>query len=250
MNRGYSQVFAQVYDEHWDLLGSEDVHAAIYVALDRLSLDEDHRPHWLDLFCGGGHLLQEVQRHQPEMNWQLTGIDASAPQCRMARRRVPDAKIIHGDATKHRTTQLYDVVSCLGGSINEIHDRRELQRVLRRWIKRVRHGGLMIFDANTPDGMAHNAGRMIACEKGDHPFWLTWRYLPKRQMIEWHFTAMVRTEDALFRRHHWTHHQRGYALSDIEPLLQEMGLKYQVLDTTTLDVPDTLSAALLYIVEA
>jgi SAM-dependent methyltransferase len=48
----------------------------------------------LDVGCGGGHLLDVPRR----LGWAVVGVDASADQLRVARRRHPDGEFVLADA--------------------------------------------------------------------------------------------------------------------------------------------------------
>ena len=73
-----------------------DVHSPYYrVAVDALRrLLGPGVGRCLDVGCGGGHFIPEVR----ELGWDVTGVDVSADQLRLARARLPGVELVEADA--------------------------------------------------------------------------------------------------------------------------------------------------------
>jgi SAM-dependent methyltransferase len=73
-----------------------DVHSPYYrVAVDALRrLLGPGAGRCLDVGCGGGHFIPEVRK----LGWDVTGVDVSADQLRLARARLPGVELVEADA--------------------------------------------------------------------------------------------------------------------------------------------------------
>jgi SAM-dependent methyltransferase len=90
MSRATYDGFADSYDAYVDEFGAYYQVAA--EGLRRLLGPGSGR--CLDLGCGGGHFTSVAT----ELGWTVTGVDASADQLRVARRRLPAVEFIRCDA--------------------------------------------------------------------------------------------------------------------------------------------------------
>ena len=98
----------------------------------------------LELACGSGNILRGLAD-----DYEVTGLDLSQPMLAIARSKVPQAKLVHGDMTDFDLRQTFDVVICVFDSINHLPRFDQWTAVLERAEAHLSPGGLFIFDFNT-----------------------------------------------------------------------------------------------------
>jgi SAM-dependent methyltransferase len=114
---------------------SADYYDALYADKDYASeatqlhqLIEARRPGaqtLLDVACGTGRHLEQLRTW-----YDVTGVDAEPRLLEIARRRLHDAPLHHGDMRDLDLGRRFDVVTCLFSSIGYMHTRAELDRAV------------------------------------------------------------------------------------------------------------------------
>ena len=98
----------------------------------------------LELGCGTGTNLSLLSRH-----FEVAGLDLSPAMIRLARRKVPAARLAVGDITSFKLNQKFDVVLCIFDTMNHLLTFRSWQDVFHRAQAHLNPGGVFIFDINT-----------------------------------------------------------------------------------------------------
>lgn len=96
---------------------------------------------WLDVGCGTGRHLEFLHR-----TYRVTGIDASSPMLRIARRRMPATRLLRADMRDFRLKESFDVVSCLFSVIAHLRTERELRATVANFARHLKPGGLVIIE--------------------------------------------------------------------------------------------------------
>jgi ubiquinone/menaquinone biosynthesis C-methylase UbiE len=95
----------------------------------------------LDVPCGTGNhaaLLKD--------DFSITGMDKSNDMLKIARKKVKGAEFLKGDMEGMDLRRRFDLIICMFGSINYSVTYEELERVLKRFRKHLKKGGVLIFD--------------------------------------------------------------------------------------------------------
>ncbi len=98
----------------------------------------------LELGSGTGSVLKGLSKH-----YQVTGIELSPEMLKLARQKVPQATLHHGDITTFKLTQAFDVILCVYDTINHLITFNEWELVFKQAYKHLKENGLFIFDINT-----------------------------------------------------------------------------------------------------
>ena len=95
----------------------------------------------IDIACGTGNHIQYLRNY-----YTVTGLDLNPEMLKLARKKVPDGKLIKGDMKKLALTEKFDVIICMFASIayNLTYD--ELENTLKLFYNHLQTGGIMIFD--------------------------------------------------------------------------------------------------------
>lgn len=103
----------------------------------------------LDVACGTGRHLDAFGRCVP----RLAGVDLSEPLLRIARSRLSDAWLVHGDLKSFHLHQRFDLVTCLFSSIAyAAFNEEELARSLATMYEHVADGGVLVVEPGfTPE---------------------------------------------------------------------------------------------------
>lgn len=135
--------FAQFYDH---VVGSRD---SIGELLQRLVRRYNPRARTLlELGCGSGTMLAVLSRR-----YQSTGIDNSKGMLALARKKAPQAKLIHADITRFELGERFDAIVCPFDTINHITSFAKWKQVFKRAHSHLNPGGVFIFDVNTEHKM-------------------------------------------------------------------------------------------------
>jgi SAM-dependent methyltransferase len=135
---GYER-WAPFYDA---MRGDQTAHVA-YIR----GLIEKHHPDaetLLELGCGTGSVLEQLQAH-----YTVTGVDLSPQMLRIARTKVPHARLLRSDITKLELGETFDVVVCVADVVNHLRPFRAWEALFARAHGHLAHGGIFIFDMNT-----------------------------------------------------------------------------------------------------
>lgn len=148
-------VFGRFYDA---VQGDGAEHAAFLREL----IERHHRSARtvLELACGTGSILKQLQP-----DYEVTGLDLSAPMLEVAAEKVPDVRLIEADMTQFSLGERFDVILCVYDSINHLLDFAQWQAMFARAHEHLEDGGIFVFDINTERKLA---------AKIDHPPFVQW----------------------------------------------------------------------------
>jgi len=234
----YGPAYAAAYNASWFEWGGADLTPFL------VEIVRAHHPGamtWLDLCCGPGHLLQQVG----EAGFAATGADASPAMIEHARRNAPAAVVHACDVLALDLDAAFDVVSCIGGSVNYFTRKRDLERLLRRARRHLAPAGWFIFDVNLACGFEHNAGRRVAALGDDHAVIVEIAYQPQRRRGQWRVTGFA-ADGKCYHRYEEVHVLRAYTQQEVEAALDQLGFSYMRYDGHSLDDPDETSGRIVY----
>ncbi len=140
---GY-RAFARFYDA---VQGDGSEHAAFL-----RKLIETHRRSArtvLELACGTGSILKELRP-----DYEVTGLDLSAPMLEVAAEKVPGVRLVEADMTRFVLGEQFDVVLCVYDSINHLLEFPQWEEVFDRAHEHLNDGGIFVFDINTERRLA------------------------------------------------------------------------------------------------
>jgi SAM-dependent methyltransferase len=98
----------------------------------------------LGLGCGTGSILRHLQH-----NYEVSGLDTSSTMLSIARRKVPQAKLVRQDMVDFHIDRRFDVICCVFDSINHVRRFSDWKRVFAGVRRHLSPGGCFIFDMNT-----------------------------------------------------------------------------------------------------
>jgi ubiquinone/menaquinone biosynthesis C-methylase UbiE len=109
----------------------------------------------LDVACGTGKHLAELKR-----DYTVEGMDLSEDLLAVAKQRLPEAPLHHGDMTNFSLGKQFDVITCLFSAIGHVLTVENLNKTLRCMSAHTLQGGVVIVESwFTPEqyhpGTAH-----------------------------------------------------------------------------------------------
>jgi SAM-dependent methyltransferase len=208
--------FAWFYDKHWAVGFAEWQ----LPALDRLFLPcVKPGARLLDLCCGTGALA----RHLVDRGYAVTGVDASEGMLRFARQNVPEATLLHADASQFKIADSVDGAISVFDSLNNIFEPDALRSAFQRVHDALQPGAYFVFDVNTSAAYGERWDQTHSEVHPDHAFFLRGGFDPKSRVGTTHVT-MFRLFD------NWTRsdveiRQRPWDAAEVTPLLQQAGFE-------------------------
>lgn len=103
----------------------------------------------LELACGTGSILVHLR---PE--YEVTGLDVSAPMLEVATAKLPGAHLVEADMTQFELGERFDAVLCVYDSINHLLAFGQWEAVFDRAYEHLDRGGIFLFDINTERRLA------------------------------------------------------------------------------------------------
>ena len=182
---------------------------------------------WLDIACGEGSLAVRMA----ERGYRMTGIDQSPQMIDLAKARAAVANVdvdFHVEDMRSLPYEnAFDLVTCFFDSLNYMLTVRDLQDAFKGAYRSLRQGGFFIFDMNTIYGLAVDWMRQETYIQNETDDFLelhqqTFDY--ENQVASMHITVFKK-EGMHWARFDETHRERGYAIADIQFLLNEAGFE-------------------------
>jgi SAM-dependent methyltransferase len=110
-------------------------------------LIEKHHPGaetLLELGCGTGAVLEQLRRR-----YAVTGVDRSRKMLRIAKTKVPGARLVCADITEVELGETFDAVVCIADVVNHLRPFRAWEALFARAHRHLADGGVFVFDMNT-----------------------------------------------------------------------------------------------------
>lgn len=220
MERPPFTALASVYDA---IMADIEYNAWADFVLDYLRAEGQRPGRVLDLACGTG----ASSRPFAARGLSVTGLDASADMLAIAREKLPGVRFVQGDLRTFELGERFDLATCLFDSLNNLTDPHDLARALARVRAHLNPGGWLAFDVNTRLGVRdlweEGAIEGLATTPEGREVHYHWshHYDPARDLGV--VQAFCRLDGEEFVE---THEERGYDVSDLEPLLRAAGFGF------------------------
>jgi trans-aconitate methyltransferase len=129
--------------EYYDALNDSKDYRAESDRLETLArrFGRPGRTTWLDVACGTGRHLEFLRRRHPAV-----GVDVSRDMLRIARRRLPGARLALGDMRTFRLDTRFDVVSCLFSAIGHLPTKADVRTTFANLARHLNPGGVAIVE--------------------------------------------------------------------------------------------------------
>ena len=189
----------------------------------------------LELGCGTGNMTRLLA----QAGYDMIGVDCSEEMLQLARESAwreqsmqPDAPDILYLLQDMREFELYGTVGAVVSvcdSINYILEEADLLKVFQLVNNYLDPGGVFIFDMNTLYKYREVLGESTICENREQGSFIWENFYDRQQQInQYDLTLFIREPDGsgLYRKYEETHFQRGYALEQIQELLQQAGMEF------------------------
>lgn len=108
----------------------------------------------LDVGCGTGFKLAHLQ----ECGFRCVGVDYLQAMITYARTQYPDLTFEVGDIRDVRLGRTFDVITCLGWVIENVHSCTDISRAVETFAAHSEPGTLLFLDTHNPIGDLHALG--------------------------------------------------------------------------------------------
>lgn len=192
--------------------------------------------HILDLACGTGDLACWFAAH----GFRSTGVDLSPAMLQFgtaaAQKDSLAAEFVQGDMRMLQPPAQFDLVTCMGGSLNYIATLRDLESVFRQAALATAPGKLFVFDLQTIQGLASvGAADHIVCDNHEDILIVTHRVFNyELLLLTVEYIILRYLPGTGWQRADETHILRGYPVQAVTSLLARTGFK--LLRTVTPDM--------------
>ncbi|MCA9262012.1 MAG: class I SAM-dependent methyltransferase [Planctomycetales bacterium] len=201
------------YGFHW-----ERASAAVLLWLQKAGVTSGRV---VDLGCGGGQWLARLA----ENGYLPHGVDASESMIALARRAAPAAELQCASFAEAPLPEC-DAVTSLGEPLNYLNSRRLFRRTLHSVAKRLRSGGVFIFDVRIPPPKA--LGPHDHVREGDGWFCHSRNERSRNgEQLERRITTFRRQKDGSFRRACEVHRLRLISGDEIAQWLRKLNFSVQ-----------------------
>lgn len=108
----------------------------------------------LDIGCGTGFKLAYLQG----LGYECTGVDYLESMIAYARSEYPECTFEVGDVRDLRLGQTYDVITCLGWVLENVHSLEDISRSMETFAVHAKPGTLLVFDVHNAIGDLYATG--------------------------------------------------------------------------------------------
>jgi SAM-dependent methyltransferase len=187
-----------------------------------------------DMACGTGEAAQWFA----ERGFRVAGVDSSPQMLRIAQSRAESGGLsidyASGDIRTYTPNSQFEMVTCLGGSLNYIPTLRDLENVFQQAYAATSAGKWFVFDVYTIQGlMRYNDIDRVLVDNGNDI------YIVARDSFNHETLSLTRqynilryTDRSSWQRAEEIHTLRGYPLQAIAKELTKTGFKVQHMLTT------------------
>lgn len=152
----WEDFFDEEYVEAWAAAGSFDTTADLVESVDSL-LALPPGSSILDVACGFGRIAGPLSQR----GYDVTGLDFSATQLRLAQQRNPGPRYVEADM-RQPPPGPFDAAVNLFSSFGYFDDRDDDVAALNAWARVLRPGGVLVMELMHRDRVAHHHGQPIA----------------------------------------------------------------------------------------
>ena len=209
----------------YDRLTNDVEYEAVLAYLEQILQREGVKPETvLDLCCGTGSLSILMA----QKDYQVIGADASADMLAVAFDKalsLPEEQrpfFVCQLAQKLKLPQKMDLVFCGLDSLNYLTQPKDCEAAVRRVYKTLRHGGLFVFDLNTPAKLRSMDGQVFLDEDDD--VYCVWRgeYDPQTRICTYGMDLFQRHGQAWVRSFE-EHQEYAYSIAQMMDFLVKAG---------------------------
>jgi ubiquinone/menaquinone biosynthesis C-methylase UbiE len=174
----------------------------------------------LDLCCGTGWLSQWLLNE----GYQVTGIDRSERMLQYAREKVPNCKLILGDARFFDLPPTFHAVFSMGLGFNHIRDIEELTSTFHNVYRALQSNSIFVFDLRLEEQFnSSNWNETTSGDVKDDYAWAKKRfYHPESKEGRMYITVFQLIEKA-WKRLDTTWIVRGYSKAEVQDALEKVG---------------------------
>ena len=182
---------------------------------------------YLDLACGTGQHLLDMQQHGFEPN----GLDNSAQMLARAALRCPGASLQLCDLAAFEQREQFDFITCFLYSLHYSHPTSALAETLKRSFAALKPGGVLLFNAVDARGVENDEGVTTRLEivAGQLSFRSGWHYRGEGEVLDLHLRI---ARECAGQSQEWRDHHVMTALTfpQLQELLERAGFDVTVLD--------------------
>lgn len=125
----------------------------------------------LDVGCGTGQHLASLHGR-----YEVAGLDLDENLLAIARERLPDVPLHHGDMTRFALGQRFDVVTCLFSAIAYVRTLDNMRQAIATMAEHLQPGGLLLVEPwLSPEN--YWVGRITANHVDDPDLKIAWMYV-------------------------------------------------------------------------
>jgi|TARA_R100000005_G_scaffold95739_2_gene78479 ubiquinone/menaquinone biosynthesis C-methylase UbiE len=208
---------------------------------------QTHHPDPLDvleLACGTGAISLHLASFD---EYNITATDQSAAMVEKARQKAAeqeaDIQFHTLDFTRIESTQTYDIIFSVFDSVNYLHSKEDILKMLAGCWDILNPGGLLIFDFSTPQNSLE-AVDYLNNEEGsfqNYRYFRESRYEPGENFHfnEFEIDKMAKDGKTVLESYHEIHKQRIYPLKEMLSILEQTSYhqvaKYEGFDLVDAD---------------
>ena len=203
---------AGLYHRHWDNWYVPQAAPA----LDRLFfLHLRPAARVLEVCCGSGHMTRELASR----GYRVTGIDNSAALLEYARREVPQARFIHGDAREFRLEEKFEGALSTFDSMNHLLSTEDLAAAFLSVHTALEPAAPFVFDMNTAEAYRLDWTQWTAEVGEDSVSLVQGRFDPATRWVETEVIWFLRTANGFWERRRSVVPQRCYEEEEVRAAL-------------------------------
>jgi len=178
----------------------------------------------LDLACGTGKSFMPFVRRC----FEVTACDSSRAMLAVAKRKAPEARLIHADIRDLTIIGRFDLVTCFDDSLNYLLDADDLLAALGWVAANLHRAGLAIFDLNTLHAYRTTFSSDSVSARGDTVF--VWRGECASSAgpgcrAAARLDVFAPRDDELYDRIRTRHEQRHFPCEQVVELMRLVGLE-------------------------
>lgn len=202
----------------------------------------------LEMACGTGAISLYLAKLDA---YTLTATDRSAAMVEKARQKAAeqeaDIQFDTMDFTDIKSKQSYDIIFSVFDSVNYLHSKKDILRMLEGCQQILNPGGLLIFDFSTPQNSLEAVDYLNNEEGsfGNYRYFRESRYEPAENFHynEFEIDEMADDGKTVLRNFHEIHKQRVYSLNEMLSILEQTSYhqvaKYEGFDLVEADENST-----------